>query len=101
MNYSPATARRNRIEGDITVPAFTLTAKEAQRVYQHQNPEDFVFRHRPGSPPESILSGAAYHLGRLGIIFVGAERDAPAEGRTLPSRPPGHCPRDGQTDYRM
>jgi hypothetical protein len=28
MNYSHATARRDRIEGDITVPAFALMARE-------------------------------------------------------------------------
>jgi hypothetical protein len=69
-------------------------------VSQHQNPEDFVFRRRPRLAARVNTFRAAYHLGRLGIIFVGAERDAPAEGRTLPSRPPGHCPRDGRTDYR-
>jgi len=92
MNYSRATARRNRIEGDITVPAFALTARRLSACPSTRTPRTLSSAADPGSPPESIPSGPLIIWAELGIIFVGAERDAPAEGRTLPSRPPGHCP---------
>jgi hypothetical protein len=69
MNYSRATARRDRIEGDITVPAFALTARETYRVSQHQYPEDFVFRRRPGLAARVDTIRAPIMWAELGIIL--------------------------------
>ena len=58
---------------------------------QHQYPEDFAFRRRPGLAARVDTIRAPIMWAELGIISQ-ALNGTPAEGRTLPSGPPGHCP---------